>query len=217
MVRYLPWLLLTAGCAKTVTVEVPTRAAVDVEGPSVAVVAGDPACRSIADRLTQQLGRTIHVDPRAETRIAVVGCNESLIPTVSIHQDGGRSRGWEGRSSALVVVEQDGVALGRLIGTGGDGAEIMPSRRGPLRGALRSSLIDDVADQIAPSGLVDRRIYPAASPESPRGLETRAIAHEALGNVSEALDLATAAHSLSPSPRLAAYVGELERRLHLSD
>lgn len=212
-----PTLLVLVGCAKTVAVAVPVDAAVDVETASVAVVAADASCHAVADQLARAFSATVTVDPMAPTRVAVVGCSETLVPTVSIGSNGKRSHGWEGRSSALIVVERDGVVLGRLIGTGGDGSQLLPSHRSKLRVALRDDLVTDVADQVAPSGWIERRVYPNAAPDSPRGLETRAIAAEATGDVDQALDLAIAAHALSPTPRLAAYVGELERRLHLSD
>lgn len=212
-----PLLLFATACAKTVTVAVPVHPAVEVGAPSVAIIAADTACRPVADDLTHALARSVRIDPTASTRIAVAGCSESLVPTISIQSDGARSRGWEGRAQALIIVEQDGAPLGRLIGTGGDGTQIMPTRRARLRSALREDLVADITDQIAPSGQAVRRIYPGASPDSPKGLETQAIAAEALGDLDRALDLAAAAHDLAPTPRLAAYVGELERRLHLSD
>ncbi|TNE92869.1 MAG: hypothetical protein EP330_00365 [Deltaproteobacteria bacterium] len=212
-------LLLATGCAaKTVTVAVPSQAAVEVDTRRVAVVAGDPACRGVAQGITRELGShpEIVVDPLSTTRVAVVGCSESMVPTVSIQSDGHRTHGWEGRSSVLLVVEAEGESVGRLIGTAGDSTAALPTRRGPLHRALEDELVADVTEQLAPSGLVERRVYPQASPDSSRGLQTRAVAAEAQGDVSDALELAQAAHSLTPTPQLAAYIDELERRLLLT-
>ena len=214
----LPALLLTGCAARTVAVEVPTHPAVEVDSRRVAVVAGDARCRSVAEALTQSLRARpdVVVDPMSATRMAVVGCSESIVPTVSIDASGKRTHGWEGRSSALVVVEAEGASVGRLIGTGGDGSQVLPTRRVALRKALEAELVADVTEQVAPSGLVERQVYPQAAPDSARGLQTRAVAAEAAGDVAQALELAQAAHSLSPSSPLAAYIGELERRLLLS-
>lgn len=218
MLRSLP-LLLAAGCAaKTVAVEVPAEAAVHVDTQRIAVVAADPLCRGVAHEIADlfQDRPDVFVDPTAPTRLVVAVCDEAAVRTVAIRRDGGRAHGWDARMTALLVVQSEDELVGRLVAIGGDSAGARPSHARGLRRTLAREVAKDVVEQLIPSGLVERRVFPGASPESSRGLQTRAVAAELAGDIDNALSLARAASALAPSPGLSDYIDDLQHRLLLS-
>lgn len=230
MVRVRTALLLAiAGCRATVHLEVPPTPAVALTADTVAVVARDRACQAAADALALELtrGSYLQVDPRSALRVELFSCGDDQTVTVE-QKDGADPRTRvEGRAHAVVEVSERGRVLAHLIAAGrDDGAAglALPGSPGVgrlsriSRNRVHEDLARDVVRQLNPlPTLVERRVYPNASPGSARELTTRAVLAEKAGDLPLAIELATEAWNQDPNPRTSGYLDELRQRALLSD
>lgn len=218
---------LLAGCARTVAIEVPAVPAVAIEGTDVAVQVDDRECRDVADALVAAINGVdgIGVDPRSEVRIQVVECGRALEAAVDVRLEQERERrrlSLSGRAHAVAVVWVEGTAQAHLVGSArhfdsGSWGEIDAlGKRRSMDRTLTRLLAADLARQVSPMPyLAHRRVYPNAGEGTARRLHSQAVGAERRGDLAEAYRLALEAFRQRPSGRTAAYVRELETRLHI--
>jgi hypothetical protein len=220
------FLALLGGCVHTVQVAMPPAPAVTIDASAVAVVAADRSCHGIADALVAELNRLegVSVDPRAEIRLEVTGCDLALHPVVDIEitpKVDRRRITVQGWGHAVLTVKVGGETQAHLIGAshqGLDGAwgEIdLPGLSRAMERDLVETVAVDLAEQLRPlPRLVDRRVYGRAGRGSPRSLHNLAVAAEARGELVEARRLARLSYEELPSARSAAYLDELDDLLY---
>jgi len=216
------------GCAHKVQVEVPAVPAValQLQSPKIAVVVQDRDCREVADALVDELNAVdgLEVDPRADVCLRVLRCGRSYTANIDIRVEGDQDRRrvlMEGRAHALVAVMADGEPQAHLIGSArhfddsawGD-IDVLGRRRSMDRDLTRL-LARDLATQVSPVPRVaERRIHPRAPEGTARRFYHDAVIAELSGDLTEAHRLAMKAWEERPTARNAAYLRELEARLH---
>lgn len=219
-----------SACVHTVRIELPASPAVtlDADTSRIAVVTEDRECRDVADALVAELNTVdgIEVDPSADTRIDVLRCGRTLEANVDVRIEDSvdRRRVWvDGRAHVLVAVSGDGEVLAHLVASARHfdssawGDIDLLGRRRTMDKVLTGLLAEDLVRQVSPIPRVaERRIYPNAAEGSPRSLTSRAVMAELSGDLLRAHRLAVQAHAERPSTRTAAYVAELEQRIHTS-
>lgn len=215
---------LAAGCAHRVEVTLPAAPAIHLDSDSVAVIAGERACRDLADGLVEQLNALdgMEVDPRSDVRLHVLQCRTHFDPRVDITVSSDEE--WRGRVTvvgrghAVLAVEAGGEVQAHLIGSAqrfangeAEGGQVVTLRRRVSR-ALVQGVAADLAEQVRPMPrVVERRVFPNAPSDSARGHLDRAVRAELAGDLDEARRQAAMAHELRPTSWSAAYVAELDR------
>lgn len=216
------FLLLLSACIHQVEVEVPSHAALSFA--EVSVVSAARQSRPLTEQLTREISETpgLSVNPSAPFRLEVTVYEAAWTREVQISEIAGERQDNRvelgGRALAVVTLRgPDGVGA-RLFAdaTRSQEGRALPLRRSQeqIARALTRDLAQDIAEQLRQSPrLVERAIYPNAPADSAKGQLHRAVLAERSGSWGEALRHARLAMQIRPSPKIAAYVRELERQL----
>jgi hypothetical protein len=227
-------LLLLLGCAKQVTWQVQPAPSYTLPSLEVSVVAGDRACKRVADELAATLSARpgVRVHPGAGVRLELAQCEDDVDttvelesthpgltynPMVSTERKRVTMRGW---ASAVMSITSPGSPPVRLPG----GAERrerspwledtgfqLPRAALALQDAVRRDLALDLADQLAPlPATIRRTLYRDPEPGTARQLHNQAVDAERGGDLDGALKLARQAYAAHPTADAMRYIEALQ-------
>jgi hypothetical protein len=225
-------LLLLGACGKQVSWEVQPTPAYQLPSMEVSVVAGDRACKRVADELASTLSARpgVRVRPDAPIRLQLDNCADDVDTTVEmeanvlglryttavVEQRRYEMRGWAHADLVVTSAGQPGV---RLVG-GAERRESSPwvsgtdleiPRQLSLREAVRRDLALDLADQLAPlPATIRRTLYRDPEPGTAREFHNAAVDAERAGDLSRALKLAREAYAANPTAASMRYVAALQ-------
>lgn len=226
-------LLTFAGCVHQVSWEVQPRPSYTLPSLELSVVAGDRACKRVADELVDVLAARpgVRVKPGSAVQLTVGRCDEGSDITVEIQNQfvGGsavdprydQERRYHRRAWATGELTVSGPSAPvTLLGTaertdrgqwGGESATEIPALI-TLRDALRRDLARDLADQVAPLPETLRRmVYRDPQPGTSRQLHNEAVQAERDGDLQRAHDLAAQAYAANPTRAEILYMDELQQ------
>jgi hypothetical protein len=206
-------------------VSTPASPNVHLPSATVAIVAADRSCHLLANTLAERITREaiFRVDPKAKVRLLVTECSNRILPTVNIFKNADSRTGTsieerkvvlDGRGYAQVEVTMEDQSQAFLIGSSRWAQET--SRPRAIRGItqqLRTLVADDILEQVRPiPRMAERRIFPNAQPGSHKALLTEAVAAEIRGDLTRAIELASAAQKTAPNARIQAYIDDLNQQ-----
>jgi hypothetical protein len=223
-----------SGCAHQVSWEVQPVPSYALPSLDVSVVAGDRACKRVADELANTLSARpgVVVRPDAPQRLELRECTERLDTTLEMESNylgltyddriytEQRRYSVRGVAGAEMVIVGDaaagpiklvGKAERKLRGPWVTDGDLDLPRTLSLRDGLRRDLAMDLADQLAPlPETIRRTIYKDPEPGTARQLHNEAVEAERAGDLDRALELAKSAYAAEPSPARMRLIEELQ-------
>jgi len=227
--QLVPILFCLTGCTKQVYVQMPAAPTVHLASATIAVIAADRTCLSVANTLAERLTKEAFyiVSPKARVRLIVSGCKTYVHPFVDIlHSVDSvnnvvtqtRRIRLDGRAYAQVEVKTEGRSEAFLLGNAQwSQLSSRPKRTHGMDALLNTLLTDDLMEQVRPiPRIASRRVFPNAQPGTQKALLTNAVVAEAAGDLRAAIRFAVAANDNASNPKVEAYIMELRERLKQS-
>lgn len=225
-------LVLLTACGKQVTWEVQPVPSYQLPSMEVSVVAGDRACKRVADELASTLSARpgVHVRPDAGIRLQLDNCEDDVETSIEsepnvlslryadavVEQRRYDMRGWAHAELSVKSADQPEV---RLVGAAErrdrspwvPGTELEIPRQLSLRESIRRDLALDLADQLAPlPATIRRTLYRDPEPGTARELHNQAVTAERNGDLTRALALAREAYAANPTAPGMRYIEALQ-------